>query len=84
MRTSQARKVGEHIRRLKKPFTANEVGEKTEVATDTVRHYFSYWKEKGAMEAEGKKDEEVGKKGRPRITWVCVPKEFIPVWKEAK
>ena len=83
MEKSQARKVWDHIIRLKNPFTANEVADKTGVNTQTVRHYFGYWKEKGAMEADGK-IEEIGKRGRPRTTWACLTKEFISVWRVAK
>lgn len=78
---TKAQKVWEHLVRLRKPFTANEVSDKTGVKTDTVRNYFSYWQEKGAMEKTGK-EEEIGKVGQPRARWSLLTRKFISVWRQ--
>ena len=79
-RKSQAREVWSYVRRLRKPFTANTVAEKTGVDLGTVRHYFTWWKGKGSMVASGKV-EEVGVVGRPRTLWEIADKKFISVWR---
>lgn len=77
---SQARKIWDHIAELDELFTADEVAKSMKLDTQTVRHYFTYWKNKGAMEADGKV-EEVGKLGRPRLLWKVIAKSFVSVWR---
>ena len=77
---SQARKIWDYIVKQKEPFTADQTAKSLKLDPATVRHYFTYWKDKGAMEANGKV-EEVGKPGRPRLLWNMKAKEFVSVWR---
>jgi len=78
---SQARKIWDHISKLDEPFTADEVAEAMKLDAQTVRHYFTYWKDKKAMEADGKVEPEVGRLGRPRFLWRVLAKSFVSVWR---
>lgn len=77
---SKARKIWDHISKIAEPFTADEVAKAMKLDAQTVRHYFTYWKNKDAMEADGKV-EEVGKLGRPRRLWKVTTKSFVSVWR---
>ena len=77
---SQAREIWDHIVGLGGPFTSNEVAEETKVAVETVRHYLSFWSQRGSVEPTGT-EEEIGKRGRPCSLWRVVSDKFISVWR---
>ena len=77
---SKARQIWDEIVKRDELFTADDVAEALKMEAATVRHYFTYWKTKGAMEADGKV-EEVGKLGRPRLLWKLTTKSFVSVWR---